>query len=70
MELPELMQRHLNAGIVLVCPDTDIPFVDAAGLRPLWESKPPVAREATKEIKAVALMRGLHQSLHWTWLSP
>jgi hypothetical protein len=67
VDLPQLLQRHQDAGIVLVSPDTDIPFDQAAYLRPLWESKPPAAREATKEIKAVALVRGLHQSLHWTW---
>lgn len=67
MDLPELLQRHQDAGIVLISMDTDIPVGPAGQLKPLWESKPPAARAATKEIKAVALMRGIHQSLHWTW---
>lgn len=67
MDLAELLQRHQDAGIVLVSMDTNIPVGPAGQLKPLWESKPSAAREATAEIKAVALMRGVHQSLHWTW---
>lgn len=68
MDFPQLLQRHQDAGITLVSMDTDVPFQQAAFLKPLWESKPAAAREATAQIKATALMSGLRNSLYWMWI--